>query len=78
MRLGENENESKLIYTELLNKAGYIEDNNQINWKEFDSKITNAQKYEIQMFEKGFDLDVLLDEKIELRIDEKTIIQRRT
>ena len=52
---------------------GVSDGRKQINWEEFDSKITDAHKYEIQMLDKGFDLDVLLDEKIELRIDEKPL-----
>lgn len=52
---------------------GVSDGRKQINWEKFDEHITDAQKYEIQMLDKGFDLDVLLDEKIELRIDEKPL-----
>lgn len=45
----------------------------KVNLEKFDEHITDAQKYEIQMLDKGFDIDVLLDEKIELRIDEKPL-----
>lgn len=51
---------------------GLSQERNVINWDEHDTKLTESHFRSIDMFEKVINLDKL-EEKIELRIDEKPL-----